>query len=94
MKRRTATIERYHVHGTMRYELRVTYRSETLWWNARDNGVSRTFYAIVQDCPLKGWGDIPDDVQACRDHAKRHGFTHVRIIGDWSKRTKPKGGAL
>lgn len=25
-KRKTATIERYHLYGTPRYELRVTYR--------------------------------------------------------------------
>lgn len=92
--RKTATIERYQVYGTPRYELRVTYRGRTLRW--RGEGMSDV-WAIVQNDPI--WTHhrgqrISSDVYTCRVHAERMGFTHVRIAGDWDKRTKPAGGKL
>jgi hypothetical protein len=92
--RRTATVERYHVYGTMRYELRVMYRGRVLRWSI---GNGSTAMAIVQNDPTQqpniGWL-CPVDVFACRAHAKRMGFTHVRFVGDWERRTKPVNGAL
>jgi hypothetical protein len=89
----TATIERYHVWGTHRHELRVMHRGRVVSWY---EGLTHVL-AIVQDDPTQardvGWL-VSTDVHACRLHAKRQGFTHVRFAGDWSKRTKPKDGKL
>ena len=83
MARKTATIERYHIFGTMRHMIRVTYRGRPLtWW---ENG-----YSVHAHCEHHG----PTEVEYMRDHARRHGFTHARIVGDWDHRTKPTGGAL
>jgi len=93
--RKTATIERYHVYGTPRHELRVTYRGEFInWWETSPEGAHVHAYAIVQDDPTKDWDGGPVDVNMCRLYAKRMGFTHVRIVGDWDRRTKPAGGKL
>jgi hypothetical protein len=27
-------------------------------------------------------------------HAENQGFTHVRIVGDWTHSTKPAGGSI
>jgi hypothetical protein len=90
MSRKTATIERRHLYGTPRYQLYVTYCGHTLRWN---EGMT-SCYAIVQDDPTGAPAGMPADVRIARDHAKRFGFTHVRIAGDWERRTKPRGGAL
>ena len=87
MKRRTATIERYHCYGTPRHHLRVTYRGRVLRW--RDASSPGLCFAMA-DAP--DWG--AESLQAMKAHARRHGFTHVRIVGDWSGRTKPRGGSL
>lgn len=80
---RTATIERYHRFGTPRHHLRVIYRGRVLWW--RDGAGS-----AIADAPDYG----AESLAAMREHARKHGFTHVRIAGDWQGRTKPKGGKL
>lgn len=90
MARKTATIERYHVYGTSRYELRVTYRGRVIRWQ---EGMT-TCMAILQDYPARDCDGQPVDVNMARLHAMRQGFTHVRIAGDWTKRTKPAGGAV
>lgn len=80
---KTATIERYHVYGTPRHNLRLTYRGKTVRWR---DGIAEV------------WADAPhygvESIDAFRAHAKRQGFTHVRIAGDWSKSAKPSGGKL
>lgn len=87
---KTATIERHRLYGTHRYQLHVTYRGHTLNW--RDG--SAWVFAIVQDDPAGAPAGMPEDVRIAREHAKRQGFTHVKIAGDWDRRTKPKGGKL
>ena len=88
-KRFTATIERYHCYGTPHHWLHVHYRGRVLNWSLRDaDGYYQgQAYADARD-------DGPEVLQAMRQHAARMGFTHVRIAGDWSGRTKPKGGRL
>ena len=83
MKRKTATIERYHIFGTMRHGIRALYRGVTLRWHEKG-------YSVRADAPYYG----TESSDAMRQHAKRLGFTHCRFIGDWSKAAKPRGGAL
>lgn len=90
-KQRTATIERYPVHGTWRFELAVRYRGETLRWWADG---AHVFALIVDDPTRDDTTGLPVAVQAARQHAKAQGFTHVRFTGDWSKRTMPKNGRV
>jgi len=80
---KTATIERYHVFGTMRHNIRVTYRGNVLTWVTSDPWTRH--YA---DASFYG----QESIDAMRQHAKRAGFSHVRFVGDWDKWTKPKGG--
>lgn len=87
MKRRTATIERYHCYGTPRLHLRVTYQGRVLRW--RDASSPGLSFAMA-DAEDRG----AETLDAMRAHARRHGFTHVRIVGDWFGRTKPRGGSL
>lgn len=82
-KTRTATIERYHCFGTPRYHLRVTYKGELLRW--RSGGMS-----VVADAVDYG----NETFMAMWAHARNHGFTHVRVAGDWTGRTKPRGGKI
>ena len=83
MKRKTATIERYPVFGTWRYELRLMYRGRVVnYWTA---GYAR--FLIVQHLE-------PSDITAARGIAKTHNFTHVKFTGDWDRMTKPRGGKL
>ena len=67
----------------MRYVLSVHYRGHVLRWR---EGIADV-WAIVQD-------GYPDSIEIARQHAKRQRFTHVRFTGDWTKRTKPRGGKL
>jgi hypothetical protein len=87
--KRTATIERYHCFGTPHHWLQVHYRGKVLNWSARrpDGSYEGQTYADARH-------DGDDVLAAMRAHAKRMGFTHVRITGDWQGRTKPNGGAL
>lgn len=79
---KTATIERYHVWGTPRHNIRVTYRGKTLnHWE----GLTHSY----ADMP-----DSPEAREHCKAYALRQGFDMVRYVGDWSKTTKPKGGKL
>ena len=81
---KTATIERYHIYGTMNHGLCVTYRGRVLHWT--ENGG----YSVYADAP--DWGQ--ESIDAMRKHALNHGFTHCRFVGDWSKARKPVGGKL
>lgn len=83
-KTKTATIERYHCYGTPRYHIRVTYCGRTINW-AEGNS---TVYADWVD------GSQDADIANARAVAKRFGFTHVRFVGDWERRTKPQGGKV
>jgi hypothetical protein len=88
MKRQTITLERYHCYGTPRHHLRLTYRGRTLhWWEQTDTGPA-SVYADAADL------HAPDQIDAMRAMAKRHGFSHLRITGDWSRRDKPRGGLI
>lgn len=87
MKRKTATIERYHVYGTRdSYMARVMYRGRVLsHWQSG--------YCSAAHFPAPGgfpyeWEEI------ARNHAKRHGCTHVRFIGNFQGVRKPRGGRL
>ena len=80
---KTATIERYLAGGTNTYWLSTYYRGRILNWVA--DRVS--CYATAPD-----YGQ--ESIEESKARAKRFGFTHVRFVGDWSKRTKPKGGKL
>lgn len=83
MKRRTATIERYHVWGTPHYCLGLFYRGEELTPKVSPGSL------------LAEW--IPaDDAgrERLRTLAKAQGFTHVRFTGDWSWPFPPRGGKL
>lgn len=81
--RKTAVIERYHLYGTQRYMVRLMYRGETL-------------YDIKAG--VKKYHDRPhfidEDIRELARTAARSGFTHVRFVGDWERRPKPRGGAL
>lgn len=87
--KRTATIERYHCYGTPHHWLNVHYRGKVLNWatHREDGSYEGQAYADARH-------DGPDVMEAMRQHAKRKGFTHVRIVGDWAGFTKPKGGKL
>ena len=89
MKRKTATIERYHCYGTVNHHLRVYYRGKTLKWANRD---PEGYYLG------ESWADMVDygqeSIDAARQHAKRQGFSHVKFTGEWSHARKPKGGKL
>ena len=86
--RRTVTLERYHCYGTPRHHLRLTYRGRTLhWWDQTDTGPA-SVYADACDFHQQ------DQIDAMRATAKRQGFTHLRVVGDWSRRNKPRGGIL
>ena len=81
MTRKTATIERYRAFGTPYENICVTYRGYTLnWWKDRCHVFAHTKY----------YGQ--ESIDAMKEHAKRHGFTHVRFVG-WTS-NKPKGGKL
>lgn len=84
MPRKTATIERFHMYGTPRYCLHLLYRGSVVQWS-EGNGVTGYAQTAYDDA---------EALQAMRDTARRFGFTHVRIAGDWQGRTKPKGGKL
>ena len=82
-KRRTALIERFHYYGTPRYGFVVSYRGATVRWREGNADVwAQTAF------------DDAEAMEYSRKHAKAQGFTHCRIAGDWSGRTKPKGGKL
>ena len=83
---KTATIERYHVYGTNRYDLCVRYNGKTLSWVSTEPSW-HVVHAVALDHGA-------DSLRAMVDHARRHGFTHVRYTGDWDKRTKPHGGLI
>lgn len=87
MERKTATIRREPVYGTMGYVVRLCVRGKTLhYW---ENG--QTVYLSTVD---RGQQDVLDRLKSS---AKARGFTHVKYEGDWGKehkRTKPQGGKL
>jgi hypothetical protein len=88
MTRKTVTLERYHCYGTPRHHIRLTYRGVTLhWWEQTDTGPA-SVYADAAD-HHDSW-----QIAAMRATAKKQGFTHLRIAGDWSQRAKVSGGAL
>lgn len=85
MTRKTAIAERWPVHGTHNYTLGVRYRGRLLCWV---NGSPPTkVYASFLYCGA-------ESEEWARKIAREHGFTHIRFTGDWTKRTKPKGGKL
>lgn len=86
MKRQTATIERYHCFGTPRYHLRATSRGRVLTWRDADSPGLSFAYAIAED---RG----AETLAAMKARAKRHGFTHCRIVGEWVGE-RPRGGKL
>ena len=82
-KQRTATIERCHMWGTPRNYFQLMYNGRCVcWWENGAQVFAQTMY------------DDAEALQAMRDTAKRQGFTHVRIAGEWQGRTKPKGGKV
>ena len=81
MKRRTATIERYHLFGTPYDNIRVTYRGYTLCWR-------KDIYHVFAHARYYGH----ESIDAMKQHARRQGFTHVRFVG-WTT-DKPKDGKL
>lgn len=83
---RTATIERYHVYGTSRFHLRVTYRGFVLRWSEMNPA-----WCIVY---ADAWHLGDDTVNAMIQHAKRSGFTRVKFSGDWTHSRKPVGGSI
>jgi len=85
MAKRTATIERYHCYGTPRHHLCVRYRGKTLSWSA-----GPSWHIVYADA----WHYGADTFRAMVQHAENRGFTHVRIVGDWTHSTKPAGGSI
>lgn len=86
--KRTVTLERYPCYGTPRHHLRLTYRGLTLhWWEQTETGPASVY---ADACDLHA----QDQIDAMRLTAKKQGFTHLRVVGDWSRSTKPKGGKL
>ncbi len=84
---RTAVISRVHMYGTHRYYLSLMHRGYQI--GPREPQLLPGHWA-----PFELVQDDAAGMQRMRDHAKRLGFTHVRIAGDWQGRTVPKGGAL
>lgn len=87
MKTSTITLERYHVWGTPNKCLALFYRGMELTPKEKP--------ALMGHRALPAW--IPDDaagIEQMREHARSMGFTHWRIEGDWTNRTKPHQGKL
>lgn len=84
MPRMTITIVRYHVIGTPHYCLAMFHRNDE--WTPRESPGMRSQARYIPDDDA-GMAEL----KAC---AKKLGFTHYRIDGDWARRTKPRGGKL
>jgi hypothetical protein len=83
MAQKTAIITRYHVWGTWRHALQVSYRVRILsYWK---NGYPQF---------LGGLEDTQNEIDRLCTIAKEQGFTHVRFAGDWSKSSQPKNRKL
>jgi hypothetical protein len=83
MQRKTATIERFHVYGTPRYGYVLTYRGNVIRWREG-----------LAECWAQTADDSLESLQSLKARALQFGFTHVRITGNWERRTKPNGGKL
>ena len=84
---KTATIERWHCYGTPNHHLYVTYKGRPLQWRDPNfPGLSFAFAVMVD------YG--AESIEACKAHARRMGFTHVRFAGEWNLNNMPRGGKL
>lgn len=85
MTTKTAVAERTAVFGTHNYMLGVHYRGRLLRWSVGSPPI--TAYANFLYLGV-------ESEEHARNIARKRGFTHIRFTGDWTKRTKPKGGKL